>query len=374
MAIKANKGEWGEPYAAIRILGDGKLYIADESGNKNLMEWMDVLELIRHETATRIVSYKYKKDELAIDIIVNGTQVATFFAKDFIGTADKLAEEIVQGKGNSFAISENLSDFLQKIEILHIKAKSVDKSDIFLTISDPRASVVRNHIGFSIKSEFGHNPTLFNTAKSSAVVYEISNMNDGLMKQINSMVDEKGHVAVSDRCDELIRNDCKLKFVGFPVAKKAKCVAFQENLDLINPRLAEVIERMLWNHFFEHETCVDLEVAMERIIQENPCKLTRPDEKYPYMLKSFLYAAYCGMTASTLWDGNSQVNGGFIKVKRNGEVLAHYALESDAFKSYLYKNCYLEFPSTDEGHGFYAKVYKEGDKYYFRLNFQIRYR
>ena len=24
----ANKGEWGEPYAALRILGDGKLYIA----------------------------------------------------------------------------------------------------------------------------------------------------------------------------------------------------------------------------------------------------------------------------------------------------------------------------------------------------------
>ena len=36
MLIKANKGEWGEPYVAIRVLGDGKLYIADSEGNKNL--------------------------------------------------------------------------------------------------------------------------------------------------------------------------------------------------------------------------------------------------------------------------------------------------------------------------------------------------
>ena len=92
------------------------------------------------------------------------------------------------------------------------------------------------------------------------------------------------------------------------------------------------------------------------------------------MVKSFLYAAYCGMTASTLWDGTSQINGGFIKVSSNGDVLAYYALESDAFKTYLINNCYLEFPSTDEGHGNYGKIYKENDSYYFRLNFQIRYR
>ena len=92
------------------------------------------------------------------------------------------------------------------------------------------------------------------------------------------------------------------------------------------------------------------------------------------MLKSFLYAAYCGMTASTLWDGNSQVNGGFIKVSRTGEVLAHYALESDSFKEYLFENCYLEYPSTEENHGDYAKVYKVDNEYFVNLNFSIRYR
>lgn len=371
----ANKGEWSEPYAAIRILGDRKLYIADSDGNKNENEWMNVIELIRHETLSRLVTYRYRFDEnVIINIYVNESLTASFSVDDFLAMADRLADEIRNGRGSSFAVSNDISQFLQDIQILHIKAKSVDKSDIFLTIQDPRASVTREHIGFSIKSEFGENPTLFNTAKASAVVYRVFNMTDNLMNNINSMVDTSGHVAISDRCDRMIDQGCELKFIGFPVAQRAGCVAFRENLDLIDPRLQYVIESMLWNHFFEHETRVNLEEVIQLIIEKNPCQITRPEVKYPYMVKSFLYAAYCGMTASTLWDGNSQVNGGFIKVKANGEVLAHYALESDAFKTYLYKNCYLEFPGTDNDHGNYAKVYKEGNEYFFRLNFQIRYR
>ena len=374
MPIKANKGEWGDPYAAIRILGDGKLYLANADGTKNFNEWMDIIELIRNETKDRIVKYKCNPDTLMIDIDVNGVPSLSVSASEFVTVADNLAAEIRTGKGSSFNVSKNIADFLAKIEMLHIKAKSTNKSDVFLTIRDPRASVVRSCIGFSIKSEFGHDPTLFNTAHASAAVYKVTGMTDTLMNQINSMFDSKGHAATSARCDALKQNDCLLEFVGYPVAARAGVPAFQENLDSLNPRLPKVIEYMLWNHFFDHNPETDLRLVTQAVITNNPCNITRPESKYPFMIKMFLYSAYCGMTASTLWDGNSQVNGGFIKVSANGDVVAHYALESDAFKSYLFNNCYLEFPSTDEKHGHYAKVYKNGSDYFFRLNFQIRYR
>lgn len=374
MSIKANKGEWGEPYVAIRVLGERKLHIADANGNKNPHEWMDIVELIRHETMERIVTYRCKEEDLLIDIDVNGKLVLSVSASEFLAMADKLAAEIKSAKGSSFNVSEDITDFLSKIELKHIKAKSIDKSDVFLSVRDPRASIMRKHIGFSIKSEFGQNPTLFNTAKASAVVYKVSGMTDELMAQINSLVDDKGHAAVSERCDTIIANGCSLEFVGFPIASRVGVPAFEENLDMIDSRLPKVIEFMLWDHFFNHESRVDLDVVTKKVAAKNPCGITRPEVKYEYMMKSFIYAVYCGMTASTLWDGNSQVNGGFIKVNADGEVVAHYALESDAFKSYLFKNCYLEFPSTDEKHGHYAKVYKEGNDYYYRLNFQIRYR
>ncbi len=369
-----NKGEWAEPYAAIRILGDGKLYIADENGQRNPSEWMDVIELIRHETRERIVTYRYKENNVDIDIYVDSQLLLSVPASEFLGMADELSMEIKAGRQSSFNVSSIIRDFLEHIELRHIKAASIDKSDLFLTVRDPRAGVVRQHIGFSIKSEFGQNPTLFNTAKASAFIYKLENVTAQEMDLINAMVDSRGHAAVSERCDYLIEHGKNPTFCGLPTAARSGHKAFQENLDLIDPRLVYVIERMLWNHFFLHETTVDCAPLLDQIIQQNPCNLTRPEVKYLYMFKSFLYAAYCGMTASTLWDGTSQVNGGFIKVSASGEVLAHYALESDAFKSYLFNNCYLEFPSTDEAHGNYAKVYEENGEYYFRLNFQIRYR
>lgn len=376
MSKTANKGEWSEIYAALRILGEGKLYMANAEGNKDPDEWMDVQELIRCEATNRMVTYSTDKENSHIDIAVNNIHKTSVAASEFSLMADRLGEEIRMGKGRAFTISSELEEFLSKVEIENTKAKSVDKSDIFLSARDPRSSVIRKNIGFSVKSEFGQNPTLFNTAKASAVVYKVHGMNDDLMEKINSLYDSKNHVAVSDRCEALKRNCYSLEFVGFPVVSrsKEKVAAFKENLDMINPRLPRVIECMLWDHFFEGETKTDLDIVTRRVAEKNPCKVSRPEEKYEYMIKAFIYAAYCGMTASKLWDGNSKVNGGFIKIDGEGEVAAHYALESDAFKSYLFKNCYLEFPSTDEGHGNYAKVYKEGDEYYFRLNFQIRYK
>ena len=48
--VRGNKGEWSEPYVAIRLLGEGKLYLADADGNKNENEWMQILDVLRYET------------------------------------------------------------------------------------------------------------------------------------------------------------------------------------------------------------------------------------------------------------------------------------------------------------------------------------
>ena len=369
-----NRGEWGEPYAALRLLGYKKLFIANENGDPNPNEWMDVLKIVRQETNDRIVTYHCNGIDQDIDIEINNVPVASIQADKFKHIADLLKKDIINSTGRSFNVSDEVVDFLKKAEIQHMKAKSVEKSDIFLDTRDPRSSIVRENIGFSIKCEFGENPTLFNTAKASAVKFKISGMNDVLMKEINSLVDGKGHAAVSERCNSIREHGCKLEYVGYELASKAKCEAFKENLDLINPNLPIVIQRILWNHFMERQAETDIVSVMKKIIIENPCNITLPETKYPYMIKMFLYSAYCGMTASTIWDGKSTVKGGYITIKKTGEVVANYALESEAFKNFLYTHCYLDFPSTDQGHGAYGEVYKQGDEFYFKMNFQIRIR
>ncbi len=371
---KYNKGEWSEPYVAIRILGDKKLYTADDSGNRNPNQWMEVIELIRHETNARIVRYKCSDSDVNITIEVNGVHVISVPSTEFFAIADKLKDEIISSSGSSFSLSETITTFFRKIELLTVKAASINKSDIFLSLRDSRASLVRNEIGFSIKSEFGQNPTLFNTAQASALIYKVSGMSDELMEEINSIVDDEGKVSTLRRCDEMRRRGCVFEFIGFPIATRAKVRAFKENLELINPRLMTCLDYLLRTHFFEHERELRLNVLTEKMAVANPCGMENPENKYEYMIKAFLYAAYCGMTASTLWNGESHVNGGFIKVNANGDVVVYHALESDLFKTYLFNHCYLEFPSTSPKHGNYGRVYKENDEYFFRLNFQVRYK
>lgn len=373
--VRGNKGEWSEPYVAIRLLGEGRLYLADVDGNKNENEWMQILDVLRYETCKHLVKYHYDAKETEVTVYIENKIVVKILADEFLKYADMLRGEIISGTGPSFSVSDEIMDFFKRVKIdkNHLKAESIEKSDIFLNLVDPRAGITRKKIGFSIKSKFGHNPTLFNTAKACAPIFRLEGMTDELMDEVNSLFDAKGHAAVRDRC-ALILQHCKVSFVGYPVAKKAGCEAFAENLELVNSELKIVIPHMLYNYFFLGFSEVDLNKVVERVIQDNPAGLKRPEIKYPYMVKNFLYAAYCGMTASTLWDGKSNVNGGFITVCNNGDVLAHYALESDAFKTYLYNNCYLEFPSTSPNHGNYGVVYKEFSRYYFRLNFQIRYK
>lgn len=62
------------------------------------------------------------------------------------------------------------------------------------------------------------------------------------------------------------------------------------------------------------------------------------------------------------------------RVSKTGEVLAFYALGSEVFKDYLFRNCYFERPATSRKHGNYGTVYEEDGGWFIRLNFQIRYR
>ena len=52
--MRANKGEWSEPYVALRVLGDGKLNLADDEGNVIPDQWLNVLDVIRYETRERV--------------------------------------------------------------------------------------------------------------------------------------------------------------------------------------------------------------------------------------------------------------------------------------------------------------------------------
>ena len=52
-----NKGEWAEFYVILKLLGEGKLYTADNMLKKKLDCYLDVLKIIRQEFETQVLEY-----------------------------------------------------------------------------------------------------------------------------------------------------------------------------------------------------------------------------------------------------------------------------------------------------------------------------
>ena len=66
------------------------------------------------------------------------------------------------------------------------------------------------------------------------------------------------------------------------------------------------------------------------------------------------------------------MNGGYIVVKNNGEVVAFHSTVADEFKQFLITQLGFESPSATRHN--YMKIEKEDGQYFINLNLQIRFK
>lgn len=85
-----------------------------------------------------------------------------------------------------------------------------------------------------------------------------------------------------------------------------------------------------------------------------------------------LMASFSGMVANTVWNGSSSndIQGGYIVVKNDGDVVCYYLDDHSKFEEYLYRRTCFETGSAKRHH--FAEIYHEGDGLYFKLNVAIR--
>lgn len=135
-----------------------------------------------------------------------------------------------------------------------------------------------------------------------------------------------------------------------------------------------------------------------------------PEYFYAVNLKELLFDSFAGMTASSLWDGQKNLSGGYLDVSPDGTVLFYRAMSDSVFTNYLFTHTYMDFPDkglkcelaalearaalenrkpTEEEtraasttpsnkaklkKGDWGYIYKDGDDYLFAINFQIRFK
>ena len=366
-----NKGEWAEFYVLLKLLGEGRLYAADEHLRKKPDSYLEVLKIIREEIVGMITEYDRTGGDGLVRILCGGEIVAEVSAADFLACADTLFSHLLRMRARVILAPASVCRFADVIHVTKPKAPSIrsagsfgGKSDIVIQLLDGRNSMVST-MGFSIKSQFASPPTLFNAGTSSQLLFEMRGMDDGRARKFNSFVDAGGHRAWADCVAFLKSEGIEPVFVG-PASE-----SMESNLLFIRESMADVLAWMYRERLLVDTSCTGIRELCERMAESNPLGFRIPG-LYEKAVKDFLFATFSGMTASRPWDGTEQVNGGYIVVLPSGDVLCYHANDREDFRDYLYRNTYLEYVSCTKYRWGYVEKTAKG--YVLPLNASVRFK
>lgn len=387
--LSGNKGEWAEIYIFLKVIHDGKIYAADKNMNKLENVFLNVVRVLREEIPQEEFNYFTSiTDDGFIRITKNGIEIAKRNRSEFHSHMVSLWELISRTTKGAIQ-SEELSAFLDSIYIHKLKATAVKTSeyfggtqDITMEIMDYRSGV-NSIVGFSCKADFENcRATLFNaSADNTNFKYEVYGINDGLMEEFNNIYDEKNsktgtkkEVAIAKRMKFLKENGCNISF-------HSACGKYA-NRNLIlsgGVEMPAIIGEMLKYDFFIRSSDVSsrsIKNAIMYIIATDPARysdlgLQGIDDIYKRRVSTLLYDMFTGMRLGSLWDGQSSVNGGYIVAKSDGDIVACHSCMTDMFKDFLLST--LEFESPSCSRHKYMTIFKEEEKYYLKLNLQVRF-
>jgi hypothetical protein len=358
--LKGNKGEWSEVYVLLKLLSEGKLNAAD----KNLEILRDifypVLNILRKESNIEI-DYSYSPEEINI-VSGNSETIVSIPTNQFLEMARIVLDGIKSNSDSSFEI-EIAKEFLQTIQVNNLKAKSTDKSDLNIIVHDLNTGL-KPKLGFSIKSLLGGSSTLLNAGQTTNFIYEIKNLADGYIDEINQI---EGRSKIRDRITRIKELGGSLNYV------KVESENFEINLKMTDSNLPFILSEMVLAKYAgdAKSGMVDL---LSFINEKNPLRinLDKGHPFYTYKIKAFLTDSALGMTPAAIWKGNYDATGGIIIVKENGEVVCYHIYNRTEFQEYLITQTMLETASS-ERYGF-GKIYENEGRLEIKLNLQVRFK
>ena len=358
--LKGNKGEWSEIYTLLKLLGEGKVYAGDQNLNKIQDLFYPIIMILRQEKDGNF-NYHLQDKDVVIQT-PEGEELLRISASIFLAEAENLLKAINENDG-AFAIPQ-IETFMDSIYCHSLKAKSSDKTDIRIILHDRRTKI-NSEMGFSIKSQLGGDSTLLNASKATNFNFKIVGveLSDEEISAINSINPKRNKVI--ERFNAIINKGALLVF------DKVDNTTFKNNLIMLDGDLPTIIANSLLEQL---KTGIStLEELSTKIAETNPLKYDEEHASlfYAYKIKHLLTSVALGMMPATAWNGKFDANGGYLVVKKDGEILCYHFYDRNRFEDYLFSNAYLERSSTSRHE--YASIIKEEDgTLSFKLNFQVR--
>ena len=220
-------------------------------------------------------------------------------------------------------------------------------------------------MGFSIKSQLGGDSTLLNASKSTNFNFKIegASLSDNDIININSLNPKRNKVI--ERVNAIKNKGGKLVF------DRVINSTFRNNLIMLDGDLPSIIAFLLLEQL--ESGVSSLKELAEKLTVNNPMNydMTQSSPFYIYKIKHLLTSTALGMMPASAWNGHFDANGGYLVVKKDGEILCYHFYDRNRFEDFLYSNAYLERSSTTRHE--YASIIKESDgSLSFKLNVQIR--
>ncbi len=358
MAISGNKGEWSEIYTLFRLLGDGKVHAGDAHLNKMDL-YYPILNVIREESKR----YEYKPNTQKNIVVIDedGNEFTRFPMDRFISESKELLKEINNSGDRAFEIPRT-EKFMREVGCTKLKAPSNDKADIHIVIHDLRTNMTPL-LGFSIKSQLGSPSTLLNASRATNISYRVVNVSltDDEVAEINAI---KGHLP---RINAIMAKGARFEYstIAHPV--------FRNNLVFIDCRLPEFMAQCLLVHSLSNKSSV--KDCVEEVASINPFAFEGSNVKefYAHKMKNLLLDAALGMTPATEWTGRYDANGGYLVVRRDGEIVCYHFYDRNDVEDYLYNNTRFERASRSRYQ--FGSLYRDcNGELYFKLNLQIRFK
>jgi type II restriction enzyme len=348
---KGNKGEWSEIYVLLKLLGEGKLFAADADLNKLEEIFYPIISIFREESGQK-TEYNINSKIKIIDS--KGKDIVSLPIAKFMDKANELLNEIKKEQDRSFACP-SLEAFLTSINCNTVAKGGGAKKDIEIKVHDSNTQK-KPTLGFSIKSLIGGRSTLFNPGKTTNFTYELKFKNVPDIEKINS---EKTSEILN-----FIKNNANIKFL------KMDDDNFNNNLILIDSNLPAILSEMLINKYIYKIS--DVKKSVEKLEKDNPLKFPKAKQPfYTYKIKNFLTDSALGMTPAKVWVGKYDATGGIIIVKKDGEVVCYHIYNRNEFQDYLLNNTKFDQASTSRYN--FGRIYMENNKYFIKLNLQVRF-
>lgn len=338
----------------------GSLFSIKENLNKIQDLFYPIIMILRQEKEGNF-NYKLQDKDVVIQT-PEGEELLRIPALVFLSEAEKLLNAINEHDG-SFAIPQ-IENFMNRIYCHSLKAKSSDKTDIKIILHDRRTKI-NSEMGFSIKSQLGGNSTLLNASKATNFNFKIEGtiFSDKDITNINSLNPLRNKV--------IKRVDAIKKKGGILVFDKVDNPIFRNNLIMLDGDLPIIISHLLLEQL--NTGISTLKELAEKLAEINPLNydVSQASPFYTYKIKHLLTSTALGMMPATPWNGQFDANGGYLVVKKDGEILCYHFYDRNRFEDYLFSNAYLERSSTSR-HEYASIIKEENGTLSFKLNFQVR--